>query len=67
MDQTSMKNYAYKEGMEAGLEAGLETGKKQNQIELLKKMIKKKLDINTISDLTDIPVEEINKLISSNI
>ena len=67
MDQTSMKNYAYREGMEAGLEAGLETGKKQNQIELLKKMIKKKLDINTISDLTDIPVEEINKLISSNI
>ena len=66
-DQTSMKNSAYIEGMEAGLEAGLETGKKQSQIELLKKVIKKKLDINTISDLTDIPVEEINKLISSNI
>ena len=58
-----MKNYAYREGMEAGYENGI----KHNQIEILKKMIKKKLDINTISDLTDIPVEEINKLISSNI
>ena len=59
MDQTSMKNYAYNEGIEAGI--------KQNQIEIIKKMIKKKLNINTISDLTDIPVEEVNKLISSNL
>ena len=59
MDQTSMKNYAYNEGIEAGI--------KQNQIEIIKKMIKKKLNINTISDLTDIPVEKVNKLISSNL
>ena len=59
MDQTSMKNYAYREGMEEGIS--------NTQIEIIKNMIKKKLDINTISDLTDIPVEEINKLISSNI
>ena len=59
MDQTSMKNYAYKEGMEAGI--------KQNQIDIIKKMVKKKMDINTISDLTNIPVNEINKLISSNL
>ena len=59
MDQTSMKNYAYNEGIEAGI--------KQNQIEIIKKMVKKKLNINTISDLTDIPVEEVNKLISSNL
>ena len=63
MDQTSMKNYAYREGMEAGYENGI----KHKQIEILKNMMKKNLDINTISDLTDIPVEEINKLISSNI
>ena len=46
---------------------GYENGIKHKQIEILKNMMKKKLDINTISDLTDIPVEEINKLISSNI
>ena len=52
MDQTSMKNYAYNEGIEAGI--------KQNQIDIIKKMVKKKMDINTISDLTNIPVNEIN-------
>ena len=58
MDQTSMKNYAYREGMEEGIS--------NTQIEIIKNMIKKKLDINTISDLTNIPVNEINKLISSD-
>lgn len=57
-DQTSMKNYAYREGMEEGIS--------NTQIEIIKNMIKKKLDINTISDLTNIPVNEINKLISSD-
>ena len=57
MDQTSMKNYAYKEGMEAGQKFG---------IAIIKNMIKKKLDINTISNLTNIPVEEINELVSDN-
>ena len=63
MDQTSIENYGYRKGMKAGYENGI----KHKQIEILKNMMKKKLDINTISDLTDIPVEEINKLISSNI
>ena len=63
MDQTSIENYGYRKGMKDGYENGI----KHKQIEILKNMMKKKLDINTISDLTDIPVEEINKLISSNI
>ncbi len=57
MDQTSMKNYAYKEGIKTGQKFG---------IDIIKNMIKKKLDINTISSLTNIPVEEINELVANN-
>ena len=55
MDQTSLENYGYRKG------------KRQNQIEIIRNMMKKNLDINTISDLTNIPVEEINELISVNV
>ena len=55
MDQTSLENYGYRKGMKAGIE------------QIIKRMIQRNLDINTISDLTNVPVSEINKLITTNV
>ena len=55
MDQTSLENYGYRKGMKAGIE------------QIIKRMIQMNLDINTISDLTNVPVSEINKLITTNV
>ena len=55
MDQTSLENYGYRKGMKAGIE------------QIIKRMIQRNLDINTISDLTNVPVYEINKLITTNV
>ena len=53
-------------GIETGKQIGIETGKKigieAEKIEIAKNMLKKKLDINTISECTGLSLEEIQNL-----
>ena len=53
-------------GYEKGLEAGIQQGIKDKQIEIVKKMKAKKFDTSTISELTGLDEEEINKIFSLN-
>ena len=57
MDQKAVEGAGYDKGFKAGQKFG---------IEIIKNMLRKKLDIHTISDLTNMSVDDINKLISNN-
>lgn len=57
---------AKEEGLEQGIEQGMEVGTKQNQLKIVLKMLKKGLDINLISEITSLSLEEINLIKASN-
>lgn len=51
-----------KQGIKQGIEQGIEQGTKEKTIEIIKSMLKKELDINLISEITNESIEEINKI-----
>ena len=56
------KEAGIKEGIKEGRETGIKEGKKESQIEIIKNMLDKNMDLNLISDITNISIEEINKI-----
>ena len=66
----SYKQYYYDEGLEKGrvegreegIQQGIEQGAEQRNIAIAKSMLKKKLDINMISEITGLSVEQVKKL-----
>jgi len=64
-DYYSAKNIAREEGKEEGLKEGLDKGLKEGKIEksieIAKNMLKKGLDVDLISELSGLTIEEINK------
>ena len=58
MDQKAIEDAGY----DKGLKTGREQGKKENSLQTAKKMLAKKFDINTISEITGLTVEELKKL-----
>jgi predicted transposase/invertase (TIGR01784 family) len=57
---------AKEEAEKRGLEEGIFKGSKQEKIEIAKSMLKKNLDIETISECTGLTKEEIEKLKENN-
>lgn len=57
--------YAKDEGIELGTKKGIKQGAEANKIEVIKAMLKKKLDYNTISEVTNKSIEEIKKIETS--
>lgn len=51
-----------KQGLEQGQKIGLEQGQKMARIEMAKAMLKKGLDVNTVSAVTNLTIDEINKI-----
>ena len=49
-----------KEGIAIGLETGREEGRENTQKEIARKMLDKGMDINSISELSGLSIEEIN-------
>ena len=66
LDQNSLLETGYSEGLEAGLEQGkkegIEQGKAEQQKEIAKKMLDKNIPIDTIVEVTGLSKEEIEKL-----
>ena len=70
LDYNSGIAYAKRSGMEKGLEEGLEKGikkgmekgAKQEKIKIAKKMLKMKVELKQISEITGLKLEEIEKL-----
>lgn len=67
IEETYKNNKAREEGLEQGIEQGLEQGIEQGmeqaKIEIAKSMLEKKMDINTISEITGLQIEKITELI----
>lgn len=59
-------NKGREQGVKEGLKKGLEQGRKQEQIELVKKLLNRHEPIEEIMDLLDISREEIERIKSSN-
>lgn len=51
-----------KEGRAKGLKEGIEEGSRKREVEIIKNMLKKKMDIETIVEITGLPKEEIEKI-----
>ena len=62
MDQKATEAAGYDKGLEQGLKQGIEQGKKNKTLELAKKMKAQGLDSDTIHKITNISIDEINKL-----
>ena len=58
----AIRDSGYNEGKEDGIKEGKEEGKKENTKEFVVKMKKKNIYIETISDITGLSIEEIEKL-----
>lgn len=56
------ENSIRKESYEKGLVQGIEQGIEQKNMGIVKNMLKKNIDIKTISECTGLPVEDINNL-----
>ena len=51
-----------RQGLEIGIKEGIREGKKEKQIEIAKKLLRKKVQIEIISEATELTIEEINKI-----
>lgn len=52
----------YLEGKEQGIEEGIEEGKKENQKEIVLKLLHRKMNINEISDIVGLSIDELKKI-----
>ena len=57
-----IQNNMIDEAKEKGIETGKKMGIDERNLEIAKNMLKKKLDINTISECTGLSLEEIQNL-----
>ena len=62
LDHNSWIHDSFEDGVEEGIVRGINKGKNERNIEIAKTMIKKGFYIKDISDITKLPIEEIEKL-----
>ena len=60
--QNTEKKMAYDEGISQGIEQGISQGIEQEKLEIAKNMLKEKLDIATISRMTGLDADTLEKL-----
>ena len=53
---------AENKGMKKGLTLGTEIGKQENNKKIALRMLKHGMDVNTIQTITELPLEEVEKL-----
>ena len=56
------KKEAIQQGLQQGLQQGIEKGQKNKSLEIAKKMLENKTDIELIKEFTGLSEEEINNL-----
>ena len=70
MDQECYKRQSIRQGLKQGLEQGkkqgLEQGLKQGKIEIAKKLLKLKMPIKQIAEITSLDEKEIEKIVKEN-
>ena len=56
------KKQGIEEGMQKGIEEGMQKGRETEKITIAKKMLEKDLDLETISNVTELSIKELEKL-----
>ena len=64
--QNTEKAMAYEDGISQGISQGIEQGSQKKQIEIAKNMLAKKMDISTVSELTGLDADTLEKLSKEN-
>ncbi len=62
LDYKNVLDYAKEMAELKGIELGIEKGEKQAKMEIVKKSLLKGLDVETITELTNLSIEEINQI-----
>lgn len=62
MDQKAIEGAGYDKGLKDGIEKGIQQGKKDSIIAIAKKMKTQNIEINVISQVTGLAIEEIKDL-----
>ena len=60
--QNTEKAMAYEDGISQGIEQGISQGVEQRNVEIAKNMLAKKMDISTVSELTGLDADTLEKL-----
>ena len=63
MDTKAVEEYGYLRGKEEGEAIGEARGKKENQLEMIKSMLKEGLSIESIARISKLSVDEIEKIV----
>ena len=58
----ALKDEGKREGYDSGYDSGFDDGIEQNKIEMVRNMLTKNLDINLISEITGLSLEEIEEI-----
>ena len=61
-DQRKMQNSLIREAEDSGYEKGIKLGEEKGKIKMVKNMLNEKIDINTISKISNLSIEKINKI-----
>ena len=62
-DEQGVNNVYREEGIVIGREKGIEIGREEKGAEVARKLMKAGVDLNIISQSTDIPIEELKKML----
>ena len=61
-DQRKMQNSLIREAKDTGYEKGIKFGEEKGKIKMVENMLNEKIDINTISKISNLSIEKINKI-----
>lgn len=62
-DELAIRKSGYREGLEEGIKEGKEKGSAEEKINIAKKLIEKGLNIKEISEITELSINEIEKIL----
>jgi predicted transposase/invertase (TIGR01784 family) len=65
-DQEKIRNTEINTALKKGIEQGIEKGKKENQIEFIKELAKRNMELKDISDITKLSIEEVTNILNNN-
>jgi predicted transposase/invertase (TIGR01784 family) len=65
-DEEKIRNTEINTALKKGIEQGIEQGEKKKQIEFIKELAKRNMELKDISDITKLSIEEVKKILKNN-
>jgi predicted transposase/invertase (TIGR01784 family) len=64
-DEEKIRNTEINTALKKGIEQGIEQGEKKKQIEFIKELAKRNMELKDISDITKLSIEEVKKILKN--